>query len=78
MKGIFLPNQAYYQNTRARAEQLFAELGVWDTEFNSGVSLYLNLCERQVEIVIDRGMRQATEAQVWQDILRANYPKHAK
>ncbi|WP_180172045.1 TPM domain-containing protein [Acinetobacter sp. YH12023] len=68
IEGHIPSNQAYYQNTRARAEQLFAELGVWDTEFNSGVLLYLNLCERQVEIVIDRGMRQATDAQVWQDI----------
>ena len=41
--------QAYRQNIRKRAEQLFAELGVWDTEHNSGVLLYLNLCEKQVE-----------------------------
>ncbi|OTG81419.1 hypothetical protein B9T33_07065 [Acinetobacter sp. ANC 5054] len=68
IEGHIPSNQAYYQNTRARAEQLFAELGVWDTEYNSGVLLYLNLCERQVEIVIDRGIRQATEAQIWQEI----------
>jgi uncharacterized membrane protein len=57
--------QAYKQNTRKRAEQLFAELGVWDTEYNSGVLLYLNLCERQVELIFDRGLEQATQQEVW-------------
>ena len=51
-----------------RARQLFAELGVWDTQLNSGVLLYLNLCERKVEIVIDRGLQQATQQQVWDEI----------
>jgi uncharacterized membrane protein len=60
--------QAYRQNTRKRAEQLFAELGVWDTEYNSGVLLYLNLCERQVELVFDRGIQQASEQAVWDTI----------
>ncbi|WP_180056239.1 MULTISPECIES: TPM domain-containing protein [unclassified Acinetobacter] len=68
IEGHIPSNQAYYQNTRARAEQLFAELGVWDTEFNSGVLLYLNICERQVEIVFDRGLRQATNDKIWQGI----------
>jgi uncharacterized membrane protein len=60
--------QAYRQNTRKRAEQLFAELGVWDTEYNSGILLYLNLCERKVELVFDRGLQQATEQEVWNSI----------
>lgn len=68
IEGHIPSNQAYYQNTRARAEQLFAELGVWDTEFNSGVLLYLNICERQVEIVFDRGLRQETNDKIWQEI----------
>ncbi len=46
-------------------QQLFAEIGVWDTEYNSGVLLYLNLCEHKVEIVIDRGIKDATTQQVW-------------
>ena len=71
IEGCLPSHQAYQQNTRMRARQLFAELGVWDTEYNSGVLLYLNLCEQQVEIVIDRGIHQATEAQVWQIICDA-------
>ena len=68
IEGHIPSHQAYYQNTQFRAQQLFAELGVWDTEFNSGVLLYLNLCEKSVEIVIDRGIHRATTQQVWQNI----------
>lgn len=68
IEGCIPSNQAYQQTTRMRASQLFAELGVWDTELNSGVLLYLNLCEQKVEIVIDRGIQQATEQIVWDGI----------
>ncbi|MEG1709266.1 MAG: hypothetical protein RR285_11210, partial [Acinetobacter sp.] len=37
IEGCLPSHQAYQQNTRMRARQLFAELGVWDTEYNSGV-----------------------------------------
>lgn len=68
IEGHIPANQAYYQDTCTRARQLFAELGVWDTEYNSGVLLYLNLCEHKVEIVIDRGIKQATTQEVWDQI----------
>ena len=68
IEGHIPCSQAYHQNTRLRAQQLFAELGVWDTELNSGVLLYLNLCERTVEIVIDRGLKDATHIELWQEI----------
>ncbi|MGE8557191.1 MAG: TPM domain-containing protein [Acinetobacter sp.] len=68
IEGHLPVNQAYYQETRMRARQLFAELGVWDTEYNSGVLLYINLCERKVEIVIDRGIKTATQQMIWDEI----------
>lgn len=68
IEGHIPSHQAYDQNTRLRAQQLFAELGVWDTEYNSGVLLYLNLCEQAVEIVVDRGIHRATTQQTWQQI----------
>ena len=68
IEGCIPSNQAYQQTVHMRARQLFAELGVWDTELNSGVLLYLNLCERKVEIVIDRGIQKATEQVVWDQI----------
>jgi len=70
--------EAYYLDTRGRAKQLFAELGVWDTELNSGILLYLNLCERKVEIVIDRGIQQATTQQVWNEVCQSIIEKMAQ
>jgi len=69
--GVWDTEEAYYLDTRGRAKQLFAELGVWDTELNSGILLYLNLCERKVEIVIDRGIQQATTQQVWNEVCKS-------
>jgi uncharacterized membrane protein len=55
--------------SRDRARQVFASQGVWNTEENNGVLIYLLLADRKVEIVADRGVR-ATEEQ-WQGICRA-------
>ncbi len=42
--------------TRQRAEELFASLHVWDTAHNSGVLIYVQLVDRRIEIVADRGI----------------------
>jgi uncharacterized membrane protein len=34
---------------------VFAQLRVWDTEENNGVLIYVQLADRDVEIVADRG-----------------------
>ena len=51
---------------RARAAQLFGALGVWDTRDNSGVLLYLQLAERRVEIVADRGIAARVPPALWE------------
>lgn len=61
-------NTALYQSTIGRARDLFASLGVWDTAQNSGVLLYVNLCEHRVEIVADRGINAKIEPMRWQSI----------
>lgn len=58
------------RSVRARAEEAFARLGVWDTEENSGVLIYLAWAERQVEIVADRGIAARVPTAAWQDICR--------
>ena len=52
IEGHIPAHQAYFQDTRARAQQLFAELGVWDTEFNSGVLLYLLRNHRKAQVAV--------------------------
>jgi len=54
--------------TRQRAEQVFSLLRVWDTQDNSGVLLYLQLAERRVELVADRGIAARVDAAQWQEI----------
>ncbi len=51
---------------RERARQLFSLLRVWDTRDNSGVLLYLQLAERRVEIVADRGIAARVAPAQWQ------------
>jgi uncharacterized membrane protein len=48
---------------RQRAVTMFGKLGVWDTEQNNGVLIYLLLAEHAIEIVADRGIvRQVPQA----------------
>ena len=49
-----------------RARQVFAQVGAWDTRDNSGVLLYLQLAERRVEIVADRGIAERVDPALWQ------------
>lgn len=53
---------------RARALELFGRLGVWDTEQNNGVLIYLLLADHDVEIVADRGIHGYVGTQGWEAI----------
>jgi uncharacterized membrane protein len=53
---------------RARARMLFSDYRLWDTEENSGVLIYLNLADHQVEIITDRGVGRLVQAEEWQSI----------
>lgn len=55
-------------DSRSRAEQIFAQQGVWDTEHNSGILFYLLLAEHRVEIVADRGISRYVEQAQWDAI----------
>lgn len=66
---------------RSRARMMFGKLGVWDTEHNSGVLLYVLLAEHAIEVVADRGLRHIPES-AWQAIahdlaqaFRAGHPR---
>ena len=71
IEGHLPLNRALYQDTTGRARDLFSSLRVWDTELNSGVLLYINLCEHRVEIVADRGINAKIESSRWQAICQA-------
>ena len=56
---------------RARAREVFAMHGVWNTDENNGVLIYVLLAERRVEIVADRGIDRKADAAQWRRIVDA-------
>jgi hypothetical protein len=74
------PSEAIWADldNRQRALALFAEHGLWDTEDNCGVLVYVNLADRQVDIVADRAINRLIDAATWQaicDTLTAGFAK---
>jgi len=57
-------------SSRDRARQVFAEQGVWNTEENTGVLIYLLLADRRVEVVADRGITERVPEPEWGAICR--------
>jgi uncharacterized membrane protein len=53
---------------RQRAIALFADYGIWDTEDNCGVLIYVNLADRKVDIIADRGIDRKIPAATWQGV----------
>jgi hypothetical protein len=55
---------------RHQAMEAFARLGVWDTEANNGVLIYVAWADRDVEIVADRGFNGLVSVQEWAEVCR--------
>lgn len=68
-----LPPSAVWRGmtARQRAAMVFAHLGIWDTEENNGVLIYLQLADREVHILADRGIANYVTLEQWQVIATA-------
>lgn len=55
---------------RERAIAIFGKLGVWDTQQNNGVLIYLLLAEHAIEVVADRGAARHIDHAQWQEVVR--------
>jgi len=55
---------------REHALHVFAHLGVWDTDANNGVLIYVSWADRDVEIVADRGFNGRVSEQEWAQVCR--------
>lgn len=60
-----LPELWYGVTPRQRALHVFGHLGVWDTERNNGVLIYLLLADHDVEIVADRAIAARVPQAEW-------------
>lgn len=56
--------------SRQRAVEVFADLGVWDTEEDNGVLIYVLLADRRVEILADRGFGSRVDPDEWAKVCR--------
>lgn len=56
------------RSPRERALEVFAQTGVWDTEANNGVLLYVLLADHAVEIVADRAAAAKIPEEHWRGI----------
>jgi len=56
------------QTPRARALELFSALQVWDTEDNSGVLIYVQFVDHDIEILADRGLNANVPQAEWDAI----------
>ena len=53
-----------------RAKELFGQYGVWDTEENNGILIYLNLSDRAIEIYLDRAATRVVKQNELNEIVK--------
>ena len=72
IEGSLEPHEVWHgKPPRARALEVFAALGVWDTDANNGVLIYVLFADKDVEIVADRAYNTRVTADEWSGICRA-------
>jgi uncharacterized membrane protein len=59
------------ETARERALEVFSQLGVWDTEANNGVLIYVLWADHDVEIVADRGFNGKVTNEEWAAVCSA-------
>lgn len=55
---------------RERAIEIFSNLRVWDTEENCGVLIYVQLVDRDIEIIADRSVDAKVAQAEWEAVCR--------
>jgi uncharacterized membrane protein YgcG len=68
--AIDLPSLWRGETARARALEAFAGLGVWDTEANNGVLIYVLMADHDFEIIADRGIASRVSQAEWEEVCR--------
>ncbi len=68
--GLPLNDLLHNVSPRQRAIEVFSHLRVWDTEDNSGVLIYVQLIDRRVEIIADRGISARVAQVEWDAVSR--------
>jgi uncharacterized membrane protein len=56
------------RQARDRAVEFFSRLRVWDTAENNGILIYLQLTDRRIEILADRGLDGRVSDEQWRGV----------
>jgi uncharacterized membrane protein len=65
------PRQVWHNTSaRERALEMFGRFGVWDTELNNGVLVYVLFADRSVELVVDRAIAKKIDQSVWESVMQ--------
>ncbi len=56
------------REARDRAAEVFSQLRVWDTAENNGILIYLQLADRRIEILADRGLAGRVSDEQWRGV----------
>ena len=59
-----------WKTPRTRALELFDRYQIRDTRENTGILLYINLSDRKIEIVTDKGIDKQITSETWQTLCR--------
>ena len=62
-------NHPLPQVIRERAITMFGKLGVWDTEHNNGILIYVLLAEHAIEVIADRGLNPHVTVARWKALV---------
>ena len=65
-------------SARERARELFAQYGIWDTEENCGILVYIDLADHKVEIIADRAVNRLLATADWQAVCRTMTEGYAR
>ncbi len=68
--GLALNHLLRGRTVRSRAVEVFSQLRVWDTQDNSGVLIYVQVVDRRVEILADRGITARVPQADWDAVCR--------
>lgn len=69
IESNFSMNQIFNCLTpRQRALEWFGKLGIWDTEKNTGVLIYISYSDKTIEIIADRGLNKLVDKAFFDDI----------
>jgi uncharacterized membrane protein len=71
IENALAPGRVWHnQSAHQRATEIFSNLHIWDTEENSGILIYLQLADREVHIIADRGIAKKVAQPEWDAIAK--------